>query len=321
MKNLFLSIACLFVFNGFGQEANKIEVALNKVKERILLIETPTINSEYIEKLKEKGKENEINIYTEKYNAFVSNFKKAFTDYWTIHKDITFKTHEEIQQIIESKTDKYAIIRYSEFNKPYARKHIYTYTEKNSSQLITTRKFESKKPLICLYLSEDLEYTNWILKARMNASESLGSLILTVEQYINTFDYFLNRPNIKKSEYSDTYLYSIHDDKIQIKEIENKTLLVKKEDLDEFIDIDKIAKYYPYNYKIVSNEEWEKAIIEKDEKSAVLVLEDAFSVPYTFYPKIVFTKNGMTAIMYVHNFGITTDVFNYFWKTLKKLSK
>ena len=51
--------------------------------------------------------------------------------------------------------------------------------------------------------------------------------------------------------------------------LKKKTLLVDKDDLDEKLTEEEITQVYPYKYKIVSHEEFDKSIIELDTASVI----------------------------------------------------
>lgn len=324
MKNSILySIIFLFTVSfSFADEKTSIAEKLQMIKERPLLVEIPSINTEYIEKLKEKGKTEDIEEYTKHYNEFVENYKKAFTGFWTYNKEIHFKTYEDMVGIINQNTNKYAIIKFRENGsqgtssnkslKSEVNFGKYDYKQDYSPSLISSRKIELKCSTINLYMSEQ---QNLLFSCRLPVTESLGGIVYTLKQFDFIFELFEKHPE-RRGSY-DILGHNFYESEVNLAKVKESVLFIKKEDLDESVEIENLSKYYMFNYKIVTNEEWESAILLKKTNIVCAILLPGNYNSKDYYHMFFLASNGKFVLNIPHNFGIYIDDL----KTLSKMAK
>ncbi len=294
--SILFSIIFLFTVSFSFADDNTIFVEkIQMVKQRPLLVELPLIDTEYVEKLKEKGKTNEVEEYLKYYNEYVVNIKKAVVNAWIYNKDIQFKSYSEMLVIIEQNTNKYAIFRFNERGRVHdgnllksePEPSMYIHKESNSPSLISTGKFSRKFSHLNLYLSEDKVS---LFGCRLPVTESEAGIYYTIKQFEFTFNFFDIYPKSKQKDIWN-YRYQIQmscgSDTIQFK---TSVIYIKKEDLDKGVIIENSSNYYKRDYKIVSNEEWEKAILEKKENIVCAILLPGYggAPPTPFYTIVLF---------------------------------
>ncbi len=266
MKNpflisLFLLCNLSFCFSADNTLAQKLQL----IKQRTLVVQLPAMNPKDVEKLKVKGKTDELNDYTNHYNAFIANYKKAFTGYWTYNKEIVFKTDEEITALISQNATKYAIIRYESFTygsvlrglKHDPRFSYYIYDDKTSTSKIAEGKNFPNYSVINLYLSEEQDL---LLTFRLPVAESEAGIVYSIRQFEFTFDLLEKHPERKGPE---IYGHNYYESELNVPKAKTSVIYLKQDELDSGFKPEKISKIYKYQYKIVSNEEWENAILQK----------------------------------------------------------
>lgn len=275
MKNsiLFSFILLLNISFCFAEDISLSE-KLKMVKERDLIVEIPSIDDKYVNKLKSKNKTEEVNNYIKYYDEFVSYYKKAFTNYCKIgNGTIIFKTYDELNRIIETKSTNYAIIRYTTANygnseNPNVRleKDLVSFKYENSTIGINEYNIELGISNLCLYLNEDLKVVSCI---SLNHKNSIGSIITGIKFMQNGISYVEKSPESKG-----LYYFNFYDAKINLP-LENLMLYVRTDEFHKRISIEKAMANYPYPYKIVSIEEWDQAFIDENPKVVCLIFTGA----------------------------------------------
>jgi hypothetical protein len=273
MKNsiLFSFILLLNISFCFAGDISLSE-KLKMVKGRDLIVEIPSIDDKYVNKLKSKNKTEEVNNYMKSYEEFVKYYKKAFTNYCKIgNGTIIFKTFDELNLIIDTKSTNYAILRYVTID--------YGNSENLGIKLekdLVSLKFENATcgineyhtglglSNLSLYLCED---SKMVSNIPLNHKSSVGGIITGIKLLQNLIS--------NSEKYSDTKIsYSVYrlcDSKINLP-LENMMLYVRK---DEFLkktnNFEKAMSDYPYPYKVVSIEEWDQAFIDENPKVVCLI--------------------------------------------------
>ncbi|MDF2452546.1 MAG: hypothetical protein K0S26_2050 [Bacteroidota bacterium] len=311
----FLVLKLSFCFAADQTLAEKLQMA----KQRPLLVELPSMDEKYIEKLNAKGKNEELIEYTSRYNTFINNYKKAFTGYWTYNKEISFKTADEMAAIISQNTGKYAVIRYQSFTygsflrglKHDPRFSNYLYREDNSSSLISDRKNFYNYTVLNLYLSEEQDL---VLTFRLPVTESEGGIVYSLRQFEFTFDLLEKHPERKGAE---IYGHNYYQSELNVPKIKTSVVYLRKQDLDKGFKEEKLAKLYKYQYKIVSNEEWESAVLEKKDNVICAILLPGNENTLKYYHMFFCASDGKMVTNVPSNFGFSEDDFDL----LSKLAK
>jgi hypothetical protein len=320
MKALILVSFFLFFNLSFCLSAdNTLAQKLQLVKQRPLLVELPSMNTKYIEGLNAKGKTDELNDYTAHYNAFIEMYKKAFTSYWTYNKEITFKTADEMAAIISQNSNKYAVIRYESWTygttlrglKHDPKSANYLYKEENSPSKIAERKNFPNFSVMNLYLSEEQDL---LLTCRLPVTESLGGIVYTIRQFDFTFDLLEKHPERKGF---DIFAHNYYGTELSVPKLKTSIVYIKKEDLDKKTDLEEISKIYTHEYKVVSNEEWENAILEKKQNIICGILLPGSLNSLQYYHLFFVAADGKMIVNIPYNFGFAEDEF----KILQKFAK
>ncbi len=321
MKTTFLvSFFVLFNLTFCFSADNTLAQKLQMVKQRSLLVELPLMDIKYMEELKANGKTNELNDYTQHYNDFVDNYKKAFAEHWTYNKEVVFKTYDEMLAIINQNSNNYAIMRFIENGawgaglrklKSEPKFSSYIYKEENSTDKIATRDNSPKFSSLNLYLSEQQDL---VLTCRLPVTESLGGIIYTIKQFDFTFDLLEKHPERKGY---DIFGHNYYGTELSVPKVKTSIIYLKKEDLDKKIDLEKISKIYSGEYKIVTNKEWEKAIIDKEPNVICAILLPGQLNAAKYYHLFFVAADGKMIVNIPFNFGFLEDDFKFLSKFVK----
>lgn len=244
MKYILILTFSFSVINFFASTAERLQ----KVKERILIVELPVKDQDYVETLKKKGNTNELALYENALLNLRTAIKTAFSKFWTLNETIEFVESDSLVGHINNFDHLYAIMRYGE-----------------RGRLRLDDKFETRKFSISgvtnfvLYLSDE---SNEVLFMTNPVRQSAAGFIFSISQFNFCIDVMFKHPEINATSVQ-AYTTS-RGDKSKY-ETKNLTLLINKSDVDtENPDPDKLAKVYPYKIKIVESEEIEKAMINQD---------------------------------------------------------
>lgn len=325
MKNVFIIsflIISRIVFAGDITLAEQLKM----IKSRPLLVELPQLNTKYVDELKAKSKGAELNEYMEHFNKFVEDYKKAFTGNWTSNKEISFKTYDEMSAITSQSVSTYAVIRFIENGEhgnglrslnSDSKCSEYIYKPKNNtSDVASVKNLNSLKySTLNLYLSEK---QSPVLVCRLPITESEAGVVYAIRQFDFMFELFEKHPERKggMSGY-EVFAHNYYEGELNLPRVKTSILYVKKEDLDGDFDIEKISKYYKYEYKIVTNDEWEKAILEKNPKIICAILLPGNINSMRYYHYFFCADNGRFILNMPGMVGIKGDDF----KILSKMAK
>lgn len=315
LVSLFIFINSSFCFSQDNTLAEKLQM----VKQRTLLVELPLMNDRYMEKLKNKEEVEELAEYTKHYNDLIENYKKAFKGFWTYNKEIQFKTYEEMSSVINQNTSNYAILRFMENSDYRGAKPLksdpkfsfYIYKKENSPSEISKRKYVGKYSTLNLYLSEE---QTMLLSCRLPVTESEGGMVYVIKQFDFTFDLLAKHPERKGY---DVFGHNYYESELNLAKLKTSTVYLKKEDLDKGIDFEKIDNMYRYGYKIVSNEEWENAILEKKQNIICAILLPLALNSYTYLHMFFLASDGKMITQFPYNSGFFEDDFKYLTKFAK----
>lgn len=264
MKKILLLVLCFISFYSNGQVSSHFHgdaKIFANLKTRNLIVELLEADEKIVKKLSKPKYATDLKLYNEmisNYNAEIQLYAKK---YWNLNSNIEFKTKSEVEALRDQKNKSYAVLRNLRL------KDIDIDFGSKSSLFVTTLVFtriESNydKADSQVYLTTASKATGKFLL------ESDYKFCLNVLQ--SNVDYIITN---KKTINSEKYVQLIS--KGNCKQIPAKTLLVKESVLYEKTTKAKCIAAYGSNIKFVSDEEFDKAFIEKAADKVCL-----FSVPW-----------------------------------------
>lgn len=283
LPSFFLFILFLFL-SSFSKAQSRItsrKTAL-KIQQRILLVEIPS--KPWI-----KSKDQD----------FIKNIVKK---YWTFHKNVEYVPANQVRSKMKENKGKYALLRFD------TKRSI----RRVSKITTTTGKFENYKSFIVPALMLSLKPKSAQMKVNLSGLYSLERNVvfgLMHLQYL--LKYLVANPKHK----SLLTFYKKHVNR-NASELKNKTLLIEKD--FSGISLDKVKKYYPFPYKVVSFEEVENAI--KEQKPDNVFVETVIFDTGQFFLKFISgTKDGKIYLYLTDSdYKFNRKMFQNMTKIIKK---
>lgn len=277
LLNRITIIACvvLATFNSFSQKKSKDQIEIEEIQKRkvIVMIEEPS--QEVIDKLTKKKKTIEIALYKTDINLYNVRLKESIEKNWTYNKEILYKTNNEISALQNSK--EYVVIRSRFFIQT---KHTSARFEKPFNIVDNFRGNSTYDDDYYLYLllnivlienfSKNLDEFN--VFSFPDRFPTKTNMAFTIKSALLFFDLKL------KSEKEDTKLkideYFVEISKLNAPKLKNLTLMIRKDNVDEFMTDKDLKALYPFPFKIASEQEIDIAFSEKTPDTAYLVIID-----------------------------------------------
>lgn len=177
------------------------------------------------------------------------NYNKALMEavklHWTTHKTFEAKPSSEVFKLYSEKNTNYSVIKYDVIKVDRMENHVVvdSWNVGNIGFTLIEHAFDKKPDFIMNQPITTLSPTN-------------------IDFYVavKTFQNWMDFRSAKKNIITDGKRAAVEN----AKTFKTKTLLLNKAFLDPKLTTTEIKEVFPYNYKIVDNEEIEKAILEKD---------------------------------------------------------
>ncbi len=248
MKKIILICTLIFSFNNILAQNGYGNISeINDAKNRTLLVMYANINKEVYNKLKKENIE-KADEYEEYINEFNENFKNVVTKYWKMNSKIEFINEIEVAELLKTQPKKYVLLRCPTFVQ-VGNPSDYKYTKHSNFEFC----IEKTKSYRATYLEYQL----------LNEVDGRGF----TDHPIYQFNFANVNPNLSDFILGVTFLQSYFNKRLGSKKSElaannlkDKILVLRKEDIDPKLKIEDIAKYYPYKFELVSNEEYCKSI-------------------------------------------------------------
>lgn len=262
MKKLLFVVFCMFSFLGNAQISSRFygnQKVFIDLKSRPLLVELLEENPKVLKKF-EKPKHADA---LKNYKNFIKFYNQEIVlyakKYWTLNSSIEFKNESEIEKLKDAKNNSYAILRHLRLNdidsdfrtSMFVNTFSYTRIESNNDKPDSHSYFPSVSKLKDkLLLESDYKFALGLLQDNIN--------------YIITN---------KKTIDSEDYLKDMAEGNCEL--IKKKTLIVKESLIHEKFKKENCIKKYAGNLQIVSDDDFDKALVNKDKDKVAL-----FSVYY-----------------------------------------
>ena len=270
MKKIFLSLFASLIFtSAFCQ--NMTSKQAKELKGRILLIALDEVSPEAIGDIKEGI---DMKAYEELVSANNTVLKYAFEKYWTFSKELQFVSQAEMTKKLKDEPQKYAAIilaRYIDYSR-WGGSQMIGYNQEHVGNVTYNVPHYAFSPVEYVAENEIMELR--IMMPKRVFSIGLPRIVITEADAIygvKQLQYYMQE--LDKEEKADAWKI-IKTCRGEV--LKGKTLLMSKEDMDPKLTDEEIKKVYTYPYKIVSQDEIDKALIEgTDCAIAVIVSAEA----------------------------------------------
>lgn len=280
-RYIYLLLALFFANHLLAQFSLTSKKDAQKIKNSILLVTLDEEDSEIGSKL--AGKPDKLEHYRTQVEGRNKALKNAIDKYWTFSSKVEYVTGAKAKEMMKVDKEKYVLIGFGQY---IDYEKFKTGVGKDGSPAGWINPPSGTRPI-------GAPSTGYYYNRSTKYSETANTITtLTVTDPGNLIKVYL--PNVYPSESDAVYgiqqiqyilNYILADEKNgmmkfpgQIKknavELKNLTLLLDKEDLDPKLTEDAIKKAYPFQFKIVSQEEIDKAILSKDSSVAYVQITD-----------------------------------------------
>lgn len=257
-----VSLTLVLLLISFSIFSESTAERLKRVKDRTLIVELPAKDVDYINRLIAKGKQAEADHYEDRHKRVIDDLKTSFTNFWTYNEKVVFVPSDSVKAYIGMYPQYYAVMRYGERLRFLMDKSTVNYLAPYNGvrYMSLCLPGEMKEVLLCL----------------TPRKAALGEFIVSLHQFNDAIQVYLVHPDIEQT-YVNSYTAS-REEKPRY-ETKDLTLLIKREDIDETkVNAEKIAKVYPYKYRIVEEQEWTSALVNR---TAGLACYVAYVAPIT----------------------------------------
>jgi len=311
---------------GFGKPKD-VEMARN----RTLIVIVAEENEKVIDQFKQKGLEDKIADYKSAIAEYNANMKEVVEQFWKFSSSIEYKTSDEVQNLFNNKSDKYAVIYCGMVKETgpmgqmqsittYSINLDYNYTDFKKGDVKDEKENAYHHLRLNVKLIENLK--NGATLYAVDFVEIFPSKAELAYGVQSTQDYFSSRlDKTSGRESKDDLSANTH-------KLANKTLLISKRDIDEKLDMDGAKAVYPFPVKIADDQEINNEVMKSDSGYAfiqmamvggsyiALVIDCGNRQPLT-YTKPSFGSNELAGI------GINAgkNVHSINAKTLEALAK
>lgn len=234
-----------------------------QIKNKTLIVELPAKDTEYISWLVKKGKQAEADDYESHHKQVIADLKTAFSKFWTYHEKMVFVPSDSLIAYMGIYPNYYVVMRYGYRLRLWTDPFVVNYLAPSGGQRYMSLCVpgEEKEVLFCLTPKK----------------AALGEFIICMHQFRDAIKVFLAKPELYPT-YVNAYT-QLRGEKPRY-ETKNLMLLIKRSDLDmEKVKEEKIAKVYPYSYKIVDDQEWTDALVNQKTGVACYVLYGIYLSP------------------------------------------
>jgi hypothetical protein len=328
---VFMMFVCFFT-RGNNRLLNKSysekdEPFVERIKQSTLVVVLLEENQKYFAKLTKKGKNNIAATYSNSIKTYNDNVRAMVPQFLKISSNIAFKTLSEIEAMSVDERCKYSYLLYD--RAPY-------YTIRGSAtfgcNLYFSHKLDIEQEIgdyedAIQFECLDSAYTGQCECRKLHLYAPLGNekelpsgeleqnlveivptqadLKICLLQLQRQFDFYLKNENSTRDEQKAMIAKEQQNMPGNYDIIKQKTLLICLQDLDKNLTADHIASYYPYNYKVVSKDEFDKAITNNNGTYCALLVSpiekvsglDGGSASIRYRYLIIDLANGNTLYM------------------------
>jgi hypothetical protein len=244
------------------------------VKNRTLIVVVEQSNPKIIEKLKKKNKGSYIDDYRKALDDYNDNMKDAVQKYWTFSSNVEYKTAEELESIVKSKSKDYAVLRCITMNGNYSGIDIYsglnwTYTDFKNGQKEDNDYWESSTFLEVTLIEKADKFKPVFYFGLQDIFPLESDIIFGLR---STQWYFTQRANkAKAGEMRDM----IKENALQLKD---KTLVARKDLVDPKLTPNTIKSVYPNKFEEENADDYDQHIVNADDGYVMLVVSPSLNI-------------------------------------------
>lgn len=321
----------------FAAKQDSLLLFFEDLMSRTLLVCLQNENPKIIEKLSSKDKIEELELYRNAIKSTNSNFINAVKVVWKLNSEIKFISNDSLEWYITNFPKKYGYLSLSS-------------SQIHSSGAISVGS-ENTPSFSNLGLHIFLSEKKRSLAFSSFPADEIGQNISKdlKKDNVRYSDHYLSTSKFIYALYRISYFYSDltkgirpylgYRDAInsggnsseKASEIKNKTLVARLQDCEKKLDLEKAKKYYPYSLKIVSDEDFDKYLLNKDPNIVCFFVSRVGSstmggggvsmTKIIFMQQVINASDGLINTGFAGSFGLGYKALEGFITMLERLKK
>lgn len=338
MTKFSLVLLILIFSKSFAIKKDTLLPLFEDLKKRTLLVCLETENAKFVEKQQRKNNLDELGIYQNGIKLTNENLKKAIKACWSLNTKIKYIPTDSLEWYVNKNSIEYAYIKMGE-SRVHASGYISVNEERGEyvAQFYNAGLFlylcDRKAPIAtCNFPSNEIGQSLPSEQTKNNVLfsdyyVSVSKLMFALHRFTWSYSDLVKNPN---RSYTDAISSGINDFE-RIGELKTLTLIAREQDCEKKFDLEKAKKYYPYAIKIVSDEDFEKAMLSKDPNVACVFVTLVSShsmgnggvtrTTKIFIQNALNAKDGSLLTGFAGSFGLNYKVIKYFNKQIIKQDK
>lgn len=277
-KSQFILALILIASSAYGQFSMTSKKEAMQIKNAVLLVSLEEENPKTANKLTDKP--DKLEHYRNQIEGRNHALKNAVEKYWSFSNKVEYTTEARAKELLKTEKGKYVQIGFGQYidyerfktgfgadGKPAGWGHTINSSGMKEIGMTYNRstKYSETANMITTLTITDPDN---IIKVHLpNVYPSESDAVYGIQQIQYILNYLLADDN-------NSIMKLPGQIKKNSSELKNKTLLLDKEDLDGKLTEKEIKEAYPFTFKIVSQEEIDKAILEKDPNVAYVQITE-----------------------------------------------
>lgn len=268
---------------------------IEEMKNRKLIVIKEVASDKVLDKLKKKGKTEFIDDYKTAIDEYNANFEAAISNMWPFHEEYIVKTYAEVEALRKAKNEDYVVARIVTVEASGTGYSVsdgldwnYWDVKKGVDDDKVDKSDLNGTSFFMISLVEELRKTP-IAKIGIPHTFPTKADVAFSIQY--TTWYMNARLNDQKAKDLKTMM------KVNAGRLKEFTLIVRESDLSEKTTDQVVNANYPFEYKIVTDEEFDNIILEQPEQTAYLIVvpdivDQGNAVSMVYMPMVIDAKTG-----------------------------
>jgi hypothetical protein len=335
MKQVLILAILISSLKSFSIKKDSILPLFEDLKKRTLLVCLEKEDAKYIEKLTKKQNESELKFYKKALQLTNENFVMAVKNFWTLNTKIKFILTDSLDWYTQNNSPEYAYLTFRESSIHMGGainvgiENIQSVSNMGLKLYLCGRKMPIAT---CIFPVDEVGHPLPVDEKKDNIlySENYVSapkLIFVIHRFNWLYLDALKNPKITQ----ENAIYTGGNDFNRIEELKSQTIYVRLHDCEKNFDLEKVKKYYPYAIKIVSDDEFEKAMMNKEPNVVCIFIlvaggstmgnETASITRMIYMQSAVNASDGSITTCFAGNFGFCNDVAAAYGKYIKKFEK
>ncbi len=264
------------------------------IKQSTMVVVLQDVDSTYLAELIKKKKTDEVTTYQNSIKTYNENIKAVVSKYFTAAKDIMFKTMGDITEMPIEQRETCSFLVYDRSMRRANNGGFYSipydfYTNNKKTLINMADAYYDRMNFECLgkNYSDDPQYRQLILYVKSYKGSDGVAMIYQYLPYLlpskGAMAFALTAMQQRYNDMANHVKFSMKEAKLETKSlmatITRRTLLIDKEDLNSKTTEADIKANYPYNFKVVSEDDFDKAFLNKDTAYCCLLIMPLAAFP------------------------------------------